>query len=67
MGGGLAQLAVQAGHGVIVSNSRDPRTLFSLSAALLGRGLREDLPYLSAVRAFETAGGFRVGRISGSS
>jgi predicted dinucleotide-binding enzyme len=45
MGGGLAHLAVQVGHEVIVSNSRDPRTLFSLSTALLGGGLREDLPY----------------------
>jgi 8-hydroxy-5-deazaflavin:NADPH oxidoreductase len=37
-GGGLARLAVQAGHDVIVSNSRDPRTLFSLAAALQGKG-----------------------------
>ncbi|MCX5545330.1 NAD(P)-binding domain-containing protein [Paraburkholderia sp. CNPSo 3076] len=32
IGGGLARLAVQAGHEVIVSNSRDPRTLFSVVA-----------------------------------
>jgi predicted dinucleotide-binding enzyme len=38
IGGGLARLAIQAGRDVLVSNSRDPRTLFSLAAALQGRG-----------------------------
>jgi 8-hydroxy-5-deazaflavin:NADPH oxidoreductase len=30
IGGGLARLAVKSGHKVLVSNSRNPRTLFSL-------------------------------------
>jgi predicted dinucleotide-binding enzyme len=34
IGGGLARLAVQAGHEVFMSNSREPRTLFSLMGAL---------------------------------
>lgn len=37
LGGGLALVAVAAGHEVRVSNSRDPRTLFTLDMQL-GRG-----------------------------